>query len=221
VRTIIDGFYNCTALLDDPTRSRAFRISGFFRLRQALREDEERYKNDPAWQNDFQNRRYMLQKGLAQDNLTDADLDDKKNKWPLLGTYLDQKPDTPHKQLVRRISLGFWRDYSSISHASYDGLVQLFPFIARDRLPHAMRTPELDNYRVRCFSMHFARAAVLLLCLLTEIQHYFKFDGANIDKRLREIWTAMLPIYEVKELYDFRYNAVLREPAPAVAAAGP
>lgn len=220
VRTIIDGFYNCTALLDDPSRSRTYRIGGFFRLRQALHEDEERYKNDPAWQKDFQNRHYILQKGLAQDHLTDADLDDKKNKWPLLGDYLRQEPDTLHKQLLRRISLGFWREYSSISHASYDGLVQLFPFIARDRIPHAMRTPELDNYRLRHFFMHFARAAVLLLCLLTEIQHYFKFDGANIDKRLREAWTAMLPIYEVKELYDFRYDAILREPAPETATPG-
>ncbi len=127
VRTIIDGFYNCTALLDAPSRSRIFRIGGFFRLRQALREDEDRYKNDPAWQNDFQNRRSILQMGLARDHLTDADLDDKRNRWPLLGDYLRQQPDTPHKQLLRRISLGLWREYSSISHASYDGLIHLFP----------------------------------------------------------------------------------------------
>lgn len=221
VRTIIDGFYNCTALLDDPSRSRNFRIGGFFRLRQALREDEERYKGDPAWQVDFQNRRSMLQRGLTVESLTDADLDDKKNKWLLLGEYLSKPPDTPHKQLLRRISLGFWREYSSISHASYDGLVQLFPFIARDRLPHEMRTPELDDFRLRHFFMHYARAAVLLLCLLTEIQHHFKFDGANIDKRLREIWTAMLPIYEAKELYDFRYEALLREPKPVTTNATP
>jgi hypothetical protein len=221
VRTLIDRFYNCTALLDDPSRSRSFRISGFFRLRRALREDEERYKNDPGWQKDFQNRHSILRKGLAQDRLTDADLDDRKNKWPLLGDYLDRKPDTPHKQLLRRISLGFWREYSSISHASYDGLVQLFPFIARDRLPHGMRTPELDNYGLRSLAMHFARAAVLLLCLLTEIQDHFKFQGANIDKRLRETWTAMLAIYEVKELFDFRYDAILREQAPPAAATSP
>jgi hypothetical protein len=219
VRTIIDGFYNCTALLDDPSRARAFRIGGFFRLRQALREDEERYKNDPAWQEDFRNRRHLLQRGLAEGHLTDADLDDKKNKWPLLGDYLSpQRPDTPHRQLLRRISLGFWREYSSISHASFDGLVQLFPFIARDHLPHEMRTPQLDDLRLRSFFMHYARAAVLLLSLLTEIQHHFRFDGANIDKRLREIWTAMLHIYEARELYDFRYNAILREPAPPEAA---
>lgn len=214
VRTIIDGFYNCTSLLDDPSRSMAFRIGGYFRLRQALREEEGRYGDDPAWQEDFRNRRSALQMRLAADRLTDADLDEKKNRWPLLGEYLQQKPDTPHKQLLRRISLGLWREYSSISHASYDGLVQLFPFIGRDRIPHEMRTPALEGYRLRVFFMHFARAAVLLLCLLTEIQHFFNFDGSNIDRRLWDIWAAMLPIYEAKELYDFRYAAILRNPTP-------
>ncbi len=221
VRTIIDGFYNCTALLDDPSRSRMFRISGFFRLRQALHEDEERYEKDPAWQKDFENRHYLLQRGLEQDRLTEADLDDKKNKWPLLGDYLSRLPDTTHKQLLRRISLGFWREYSSISHASYDGLVHLFPSIARDHIPHDLRNARLDDHQRRQFSMHFARTAALLLCLLTEIQHYFKFEGANIDKRLREIWSAMLEIYEVKELYDFRYNSLLRAPNPAATRSSP
>jgi len=178
-------------------------------LRQALREDEARYGNDPAWSEDFERRRSFLRMGLAQDHITEADLDDKKNKWPLLGQYLDEKPETPHRQLLRRISLGFWREYSSISHASYDGLIQLFPYIARDRIPHSMRTAQLDECRLRHFFMHFGRAAGLLLCLLTEMQHFFRFDGSNIDKRLREIWTAMLPIYEVKELYDFRYKDIL------------
>jgi len=220
VRTLIDGFYNCTALLDSPSRSRIFRISGLFRLRQALCEDEKRYKGDPAWELDLKNRRQLLQENLARENWTNADLDDKKNRWPLLSEYLRLEPDTPHKQLLRHISLGFWREYSSISHASYDGLCQLFPFIARNRLPHSMRTSNLDDFRLRSLFMHFARAAVLLLCLLTEIQHYFKFQGANIDKRLREIWTAMLPIYEVKELYDFRYDSILRERAPETTPSG-
>jgi hypothetical protein len=221
VRTIIDGFYNCTALLDNPSRSRAFRISGLFRLRQALREDEERYGNDPAWQKDFEKRNYILQRNLRLEQLTDADLDDKRNKWPLLGDYLSRDPDTPHKQLLRRMSLGIWREYSSLSHASYDGLIQLFPFIAPDRIPHELRTPELDDFRRRHFFMHFTRAAVLLLCLSTEIQHFFLFDGANIDKRLREVWSAMLQIYETKELYDFRYNSLLREPESRAEARNP
>lgn len=221
VRTLIDGFYNCTALLDEPTRSRTFRIGGFYRLRQALREDEERYGSDPAWQENLRNRRELLRRRLAEDQLIDADLDGKGNKWPLLGDYLRQKPDTPHRQLLRRISLGFWREYSSISHASFDGLDELFPFIARDYLPHEMRTSKLDNYRLRLFFMHFARAAALLLCLLTEIQHHFRFQGSNVDRRIREIWTAMLPIYEVKELYDFRYGLLIGEPASEATESAP
>ncbi len=32
VRTMIDGFYNATALLDDPNRAISFRIGGYYRL---------------------------------------------------------------------------------------------------------------------------------------------------------------------------------------------
>ena len=57
VRTMIDGFYNCTALLGDPSRSRTFRISGYYRKREALREDENRYLGDPLWEQDLTVRR--------------------------------------------------------------------------------------------------------------------------------------------------------------------
>jgi hypothetical protein len=178
-----------------------------------------RYSNDPAWKTDLDSRRMRLSIGLSQDNLTDADLDDKKNKWPLLGEYVDAKKntDTPHRQMIRRLSLGIWREYSSISHASYDGLVTLYPFIAYDSLPHRMRNDALDNYSLRNFTMHFGRASGLLLCLLTEIQHYFKFDDSNVDTRLRDIWIAILPMYEIRELYDFRYKSILRIPLPDAA----
>jgi hypothetical protein len=60
--------------------------------------------------------------------------------------------------------------------------------------------------------MHIGRAAGILLCLLTELQHFYKFDDFDIDKRLRKVWMAMIPLYEVRELYDFRYNTILRAP---------
>jgi hypothetical protein len=31
----------------------------------------------------------------------------------------------------------------------------------------------------------------------------------------------MIPLYEVRELYDFRYNGLLREPEPAILKLGP
>jgi len=211
VRTMIDGFYNATALLDDPARARPFRISGYYRKREALQADEARYGTDQQWQQDFSRRHTASTEGLRAEGFTEADLDDKRNRWLLLGEYLKKEPDTPHKQLLRHLTLGFWKEYSAVSHASFDALVDLYPFIATDRLPHELRD-HVSSTALRHITMHIGRAGGLLLCLLTEIQHVYRFGDFDIDKRLRQVWTAMIPLYEVRELYDFRYNRILREP---------
>jgi hypothetical protein len=214
VRTMIDGLYNCTAMLDDPSRSSTFRISGYFRLREALREDEAKASTDPRIQEWVSARRWALEKGMKVDRISDADLDNRDNQWPLLGAYLRSKPDSPHKQFLRQLTLGFWKEYSSISHASYDALVNMFPFFTSDIQTRETRL-EVEDAGERYAGAHFARAAGILLCLLTEIQHYFKFNDANIDERLDQIWTAMLPVEEVRELYDSRFKMMLRRPSPS------
>lgn len=213
VRTMIDGFYNCTSLLDDTSRCRTYRISGYYRVREALRVEEFLYAQNPAWMDYLRATRNRMETGMRAEGLTDADLDDRKNKWPLLAAYLDGKPETPHRQMLRKITLGFWKEYSSISHVSFDGLAGMYPFICPDRLPHEQRRP-LDEVADRHIAMHFGRAAGILLCLLTELQYHFQFDGASIDERLHKIWAAIVLIPEVQELYDFRYRALLKVPLP-------
>jgi hypothetical protein len=61
----------------------------------------------------------------------------------------------------------------------------------------------------RHLGMHIARSAGLLLCLLTELQHFYRFDTARVGERLGELWEAMLPVIEIKEFYDFRYRDLL------------
>ncbi len=166
VRTMIDGFYNCTALLDDPTKSKAFRVSGHFRLRESLAADEARYGTDPKWEPALAHRRASLVEGLRADGYIEADMSDNANRWMLLSEYLRPKHNSPHKDMIRQISYGFWKEYSSISHASYDGLIGIFPFISRDILRHDQRTAVADAAE-RVITMHIGRAAVLLLALLT------------------------------------------------------
>ena len=213
VRTMIDGFYNCTALLDDRTRARSFRISGLYRKREALKADESKYGHEPAWQETLQMSRKIYEDVMRIAGFTDADLDDKTNRWPLLGEYLNRGPSTPHKAIIKRLTLGFWQQYSSISHASFDGLLDIFSFIAIECIPHEQRASVHDAAE-RHLGMHFARAAGLLLCLLTELQHFYKFDYVQIDERLSELWAAMSPVVEVKEFYDLRHKNMLRRPMP-------
>jgi hypothetical protein len=218
VRTMIDGFYNCTALLDDPNRFRQFRISGLYRIRERIQADETRYGNNHQWKQYLTQERRHYEARLRAHKFTDADLNDRKNKWPLLGVYLDAKPDdTPHKQMLRKLTLGFWKEYSSISHSSHDGLLSILHFIATDRAPHEMR-PAINDAAERHIAVHIGRAAGILLCLLTEIQHFCKFEGANIDQRLADMWAAIWPVVEVRELFDYRYNALLRIPMTALEA---
>jgi hypothetical protein len=179
VRTMIDGFYNCTAMLDDPSRSRAFRVSGYYRVRESLQDDEARYSHDALWKQYLAERRQVFERGMRAESLSDADLNDRSNRWPLLAEYLRLEPDTLHKQMLRKLTLGFWKEYSSISHASFDGLASLFPFIAEDQIPYDNRAG-LEDATDRHITMHFGRAAGILLCLLTEIQHFFKFRAFSI-----------------------------------------
>lgn len=46
----------------------------------------------------------------------------------------------------------------------------------------------------------------MLLCMVTELQAHFKFDsnGARINERIHEVWNFLVPVPEIKELYDER-----------------
>ncbi len=123
---------------------------------------------DPGWREYLAAKRESYKDSMRVEGITDADLNNKANEWPLLGKFLGQKPDTPHKQMLRELTLGFWKEYSSISHASYDGLVSIFPFIAGDKIPVEKRF-DITDAGERYITMHIGRAAALLLCLLTEI----------------------------------------------------
>jgi hypothetical protein len=60
-------------------------------------------------------------------------------------------------------------------------------------------------------SLHLLRASSLLLATITELQAYFKFDGANINERIRKVWDALLVHMHVKELYDARYAQLMKD----------
>ncbi len=83
------------------------------------------------------------------------------------------------------------------------------PFLEAD-VPHDER-PKLEEMALRGIFRHMVRAAAILLCILTEIQAYFRFDGARINERLYEVWNALLPAPEVKDLFDSRYTQLMQE----------
>ena len=58
-------------------------------------------------------------------------------------------------------------------------------------------------------SQHMFRAALILLCIITEVQGYFLFKDANINTRIHKIWNALMQVFEVKELYNEHYGKLM------------
>jgi hypothetical protein len=212
VRTMIDCLYNITAILKSPgKKGYQFRESGLKQILNALDADEQRYGGDPRWDEWIVKHREHLDLEMRRTGITHADVKS-ASLWPTLGAYLRQKDAAiaVHQQFLRKLTYGFWQEYSGISHATFQGLLPIAVFFAPNDLPHELR-PIIDSRVEDLVSIHVPRVAAILLCTLTELQAYFKFDGARINERLHKIWDALLVVPEIKELYVERYARLMRD----------
>lgn len=209
IRTMIDGFYNATSLLDDISRAAEFRASGYCQSLTALTEDQRRYGTDSRWLTHTKDQIEKLSLDWRASGFTDGEIQ-KASMWPTLSGYLRKSPkDTPHKKIVKSLAYGFWREYSAISHATFQGLMDIGPFLTRERVPHSIRQNVLDlgEYVI---TSHIGRAAGVLLCLVTELQAFYKFKGANLGERLHDAWNALIVMAEIRELYETRYRELMK-----------
>jgi hypothetical protein len=60
-------------------------------------------------------------------------------------------------------------------------------------------------------TLTLGRAAQSCFQMTTEIQVYFRFDGADINNRIQQMWDALMDFLEAKELYQERYRALMQE----------
>jgi hypothetical protein len=82
-------------------------------------------------------------------------------------------------------------------------------FFIQDALPHEQRPDEAKFLRM--FSMHISQAAGVSLAIVTELQAYFHFDGADINNRIHKMWDVLMPTFAVKELYKERYQQLMED----------
>ncbi len=213
VRTMIDCLYNITAILQNPgVRGYRFRKSGYRKVLEALDADQKRYGGDPEWDTYIAWRRREIDLGIRSNDLTEAEVR-AADIWPTLGKYLGGEKNTaltPHQEFLKKLTFGFWREYSGISHATFQGLLPFVIFLEPKDLRHEDR-PKIETVLDDVIAIHIPRVAVLLLCMLTEVQACCSFDGARIDQRLHQVWNALLIAPEVKELYDERYAQLMKD----------
>ena len=94
---------------------------------------------------------------------------------------------------------------------SYPTGQYLMSSVAEDEsLPTALRIAVVrdKSYRPTAQSL-----AGVLLCIVTELQAHFRFDddGARINQRLHAMWNALMPVLEIKKLYDKRYAQLMKD----------
>jgi hypothetical protein len=216
VRNMIDCLHNVTLILQDPAVNGLwFRASGFKRIIAAIEEDEQRYGGQPEWDEWNVKRRDNVDLGVRTSGLKMSDVP-LASDWPTLGRYAKLPGKgatfTPHQQFLKTFLYGHWRQYSAKAHATFEGLTDIALCYTEDSIPVDERS-ELEDGYARMRSATIARAATVLLCMITEIQAYFHFDdaGPRIDERIHEMWNALMPSFDVKELYDERYKRLMED----------
>jgi hypothetical protein len=215
IRSMIDCLYNITAMLEDPRSKPAeFRKSGYRMALEALEEDKLRYgnKQDVSWTDWLAKRESTLDFTIRMDGFR-LDEVTTQSRWPTLGAYLRKKKNTPltaHQQFLKNLTYGYWREYSEYSHGTFQGLLRTAMFYLERDMPHEER-PKIEGVSMGLIFGHMTRASAILLCILTELQAFFRFDGARINARLHEVWNALLAAPEVKDLHDSRYAQLMKD----------
>jgi len=213
VRCMIDCLYNITTILTNPgIKGRQFRESGYKQILDGLDADENRYGGDPKWDEYIASRRKFTSFDMRINNVTVVEAQTAK-LWPTLSAYIRPKKNTrptTHQDFLRALTFGFWQEYSAMAHATFQGLVPTAAFYTPSDIPHEERV-QFHDVSEKMISMHIFRVAAILLCTLTEIQAHFRFEGARINERLHEVWDALIPALEVKELYDLRYAKLMKD----------
>lgn len=212
IRSLVDCLYNVTRILQNPSLNGAsFCKSGFKHELQDLHEVQRRYQGQPEWNSYIQEKHRKIDLALRQYEFT-IDEVEAERPWETMGKYLRPKSGeqlSPHQSFLKTFTYGPWREYSAMSHGGFEALIDSLSFYTRDAVPLEERE-RMDEIYPRVMSMHMARAALLMLCIATEVQAYFRFSGANINSRVHQVWNALMHAYEAKELYELHYADLMR-----------
>jgi len=213
IRCMIDCLYNITVILTNPgLMAYRFRASGYRKILENLDADEQRYGGDPRWDDWIGRIRRFTQTQLCNDGFTEAEVRQAKT-WKTLSAYLMVKKGvslTPHQEFLKTLTYGFWREYSGMAHGAFEGLLVTGAFYVSKEISHELRA-NIDTMLDNTISIHLPRLSAILLCILTEVQVYFKFDGARINQRLHQVWDALRIVPEVEELYTERYAELMEK----------
>jgi hypothetical protein len=208
VRSLIDCLYNVTAILENPAeRGPAYRKSGIKKTLTVLDEDQSKYAGQEKWEEYIRPRRNAIEMLIRASGFTTDEIIN-QNWWPTLTQYLVAKAGgrvvSANQDFLRTFTLRHWREYSALSHGDYEGFMGFLgpisagTYYVSDLMPHDER-PKIDASYDAFLTLHIGRAALVLLCMISELQAHCRFCGADINERICKLWDALMPLLEAKE----------------------
>jgi hypothetical protein len=180
-----------------------------------IEEDRQTYAGQPEWESYCDEQLKALDILIRGSGFAEVEIR-RATTWRSMGTYILQgKPEdaTPHQKFLKTFTHMQWRQYSALSHAAYDGYIGELPaaaYFMEDSMPRESRG-DLDRMYLAFLTRHIGRAAMILLCIVTELQLHFRIGEHHINERIIEMWNALMGVFEVKEIYDERYCGLMQE----------
>jgi hypothetical protein len=211
-RTILDAIFNVVFMLEDlEKRSDWYHKSGWKETHREYLRYLETYGNDPdpQWANWLANFQMFVQEGVKHFHITQDDIKE-KNWWPNPGKMIDYGVDRNARPLTRQflayLNDWFYRETSAQNHQSSFGFLRIGGLLLADdpSLTDEQRARVESEFYPHYRAVQVSRSVIMLLALVSEIDHYFEFDLAP---RVIELWTIVIRVPEGKEIYDKRYAA--------------
>jgi len=211
IRNMIDDLFNLALILQNPgINGPWFRRRGFKKLLESLEADEARYGTKPEWATWINHSRAFFHEQIRELQMTMSEIKSAPS-WPMLGGFVkDPQHAGPLQDYMAAFMHGPWKEYSEMAHGTFEGFIRVALPLIDDSQPIEKRL-EMDVVFPGLMATHLSRVAGVLLCIVTELQAYFRFDdnGAQINKRIHEIWNVLTPAFAVKELYDDHYRELM------------
>lgn len=218
-RTLLDSLFNIVFMLEDlEPRSAWYHQSGWRETRLEYERYKGQYGGDQAWNRWFDGAKEILDKGVQHFGISSSELagPPQKATWPNPGRMpnhgVDPNNRPPDREFLAYLNDWFYREMSAESHLSFFGLAKLGALLLRHDLPEQYSEKIESDFYPKHRAIQVSRTVILLLSLISEIEHHFNF---GLSLRVLEIWGSLtVSVPEADEIFEKRYKAFW--PAPTL-----
>ena len=211
-RTILDSVFNVVFMLEDlEERWPWYCQSGWREEKEKLERCKTAYPGLPGWDTWVNSFSEVVQRGIEEFGISKEKVANPKlikplwpnpGKMPNFGVNPNFLP--PTRQFLQHLNDWFYRELSAQAHLSFHGMMILGAGILHNTVDKETREQMQRDTLPLFRGQQVGRTVTLLLCLLSEMDHYFKL-GPGLQ--ILELWLIVNErVPETKEIFEIRYR---------------